>query len=199
MSPSRSARRCSRMRRRVEPAAPGSTQPSTSATGCCSSPRSTSPRRGSSHACSTDGAAEAKRASAPGRGSGGSSPRRPWWSSAATTVAAVVSGRDRDERGAVVRSGTIVRADGTRTGSIELVDGEHPYALVVIDRPRARPGAVRCLLETADGRDIEVGRWDYGDVRMNIWAVGIDRALLSARAMRVVDEQGEVLATARLD
>jgi hypothetical protein len=117
----------------------------------------------------------------------------------AASVAALVARSDPDERLAVARSGAIVGTDGTRTGSVELIGGDHPYALVVIDHPRARPGEVRCLLRAADGTDVEVGRWDYEDVRMNIWAIGIDRSLLSARLMRVVDDQGTVLASAQLD
>jgi len=131
-----------------------------------------------------------------------------WWLEAAAAVllvtvaiGAFLVGRSDTVSDAVrvVRSGVIVNGSGDRTGSVELIDAAHPYALVTIDHPRDRGGEVICELLLADGTDVAIGEWGYDDVRGKVWAAGIDDDLLEAVTMRILDESGTVLATASLD
>jgi hypothetical protein len=119
-------------------------------------------------------------------------------------IGAVLVVRDDDDpteiaSGRIVSSGEIRNRDGERTGSVQLVDGEHPFALVTIDRPRQRGTEVRCELQLADGTTVDIGSWDYDDVERHMWAAGIDTSLLAATSMRVIAEDGTVVATAALD
>jgi hypothetical protein len=43
-----------------------------------------------------------------------------------------------------------------------------------------------------------VGTWNYQDAKDGTWAVKIDRSLVGAVMMRIVDEQGQVVAKASL-
>lgn len=97
-----------------------------------------------------------------------------------------------------VRSGEIVRADGSVAGRIRLVDKPRPMALVVIDQPRPFEFEVRCDLIGPDWQSVEVGSWSFGDVEDGAWAVGIDPSLLDAVRMNVLDRNGSILATATL-
>ncbi|MDO8365020.1 MAG: hypothetical protein Q7V88_19175 [Actinomycetota bacterium] len=135
----------------------------------------------------------------------------PWWVAAAAValLGAVATGiglgRSRWDddptaagAGAVAGEGPIVAADGRELGTIQLVDGPHPFALVTIDRPVDRGQRVTCQLVLADGSAVTVGWWDYTDVKAGVWAVGVAPSLLDAVGMRILDEQGSVLATATL-
>lgn len=121
-------------------------------------------------------------------------------------AAAALDGREDDRRGEdapvaaeVVRAGVIVDAAGRRTGTVRLVDAVHPYAFVVIDRPRYGPGGeVSCELALADGRAESIGSWGYDDVEDHVWAIGIDDDLLDAVTMRVLGPDGSLLASADL-
>ena len=119
----------------------------------------------------------------------------------AAAVGGVALGR-RGDGGMVessVRTGEIVRADGSHVGSIRLIDGAQPYALVMIEHPSPGIGSVACRLELPDGRMVVVGSWGYDEVKAGVWAVGLPAGLLTAVAMQVVDQSGKVLATATLD
>lgn len=98
----------------------------------------------------------------------------------------------------VVRSGEIVRADGSVAGLIRLVDKPRPMALVTIDQPRPSTFEVTCDLVGPDWKSVEVGSWSYSDVQKGAWAVGIDASLLNAVRMNVLDPNGSILATATL-
>jgi hypothetical protein len=97
-----------------------------------------------------------------------------------------------------VRSGTIVRADGSVVGAVSLVDQPRPLLLVTIDRPRPSNNVVTCELVMADGVATAVGTWNYDDVAKGAWAVGIDRSLLTAVRMNVRDAAGAILSSAPL-
>ena len=100
--------------------------------------------------------------------------------------------------GTVTRSGTITAPDGAALGSAQLVSGVQPFVLVTIDNPTNNGGDVWCKLLLANGQSVTVGSWGYDDVAGKVWAVGIDRALLAAVEMRIVAEDGTVLASAVL-
>jgi len=67
---------------------------------------------------------------------------------------------------------------------------------VSIDEPRPSGSVVSCELELADGRWVSVGTWSASDAAGAVWAAGVDDALLDAVAMRLVDADGQVIATA---
>ena len=140
----------------------------------------------------------------------GNAPRRrsPRWLAVAAAVAilaALVGGVALGRRGgsgtaeSAARAGEIVRADGSHVGSIRLIAAAQPYALVMIEHPQPGPNSVTCRLELPGGRTVVVGSWGYDDVRAGVWAVGVDDELLAAVAMQIVDQSGNVLATATLN
>jgi hypothetical protein len=94
------------------------------------------------------------------------------------------------------RIGTMVRADGSASGTAVLAAEPRPHLLVTITAPRPRAGAVNCELVGVDGRAVLVGSWTFADVEQGAWAVGVDPALLSAIRMDVKDAEGVVLASA---
>lgn len=94
--------------------------------------------------------------------------------------------------------GTVLSAGGARVGDVRLSPDPKPHVLLTIDEPQRGPGERSCELELADGERVVVGRWTYEDVERGVWAVGIDRRLLNAVRMRVLDADGNVIATAEL-
>lgn len=98
----------------------------------------------------------------------------------------------------VVRSGEIVRSDGSVAGRIRLVDSPRPMALVTIDQPRPSTFEVTCDLVGPDWKSVSVGSWTFSDVEQGAWAVGIDASLLNAVRMNVLDPNGSILASAIL-
>lgn len=114
----------------------------------------------------------------------------------AGAVAAVWAVGDRSPAGPA--SAAIVAASGTEVGTVRLIADPRPHVLVTVDAPRPGAGLRHCELRLA-GRWVEVGTWEVADLAAGAWAVGIDADLLDATAMRVVDEDGAVLATAEFD
>ncbi len=115
-------------------------------------------------------------------------------------VAGLVIGRHgADAVDSVERSGVIAAADGSRVGSIQLVRSDQPYAVITIEHPRPGDRTVRCDLVLDDGRVVTVGTWGYADVNRHVWAAGLDDEMLSATAMRIVDEDGSILAGVALE
>jgi hypothetical protein len=98
----------------------------------------------------------------------------------------------------VTRSGVIVRKDGSTAGHAELLRAPVAHVLVTIDHPQPNPGRVSCRLTLADGTSVVVGTWGYDDVRAGVWSVGIDRTMLLADRMDVLDGAGNVIASADL-
>ena len=115
-------------------------------------------------------------------------------------LAGVTAGRLSNHTPALraVRSGQIIRADGSVAGTIRLVDRPRPMALITIDAPRKFEGRVTCSLVGPDWKSVAVGSWGYADVEHGAWAVGIDAANLDAVRMNVLDANGSILATANL-
>lgn len=114
---------------------------------------------------------------------------------AAAIVVGVAVGRATTEAGP--RRAAVVSAAGTAVGEVELVREPRPHVLVTIDHPRPDPGGRSCELVLADGRRVVVGRWTYDEVERGAWAVGVDADLLTAVSMRIVDDDGIVVASAR--
>jgi hypothetical protein len=148
-------------------------------------------------------------AAAPSATTKADEPRRPRWRwMAAVAAAAVVAllaagvlvvGRATQHPAATatVSRGEIVTPTGADIGTAAIYARPVPYVLLNL-YAQPRGGRLSCELQTAKGRRMVVGSWDYEDVRGGVWASGIDRSLTAAVLMRIVDQQGTVMATASL-
>jgi hypothetical protein len=87
---------------------------------------------------------------------------------------------------------------GVAIGAVQIVSEPVDHLLVTIDAPQGTSGTRHCELRRPDGTWVEVGTWELADIEAGVWAVGIDPALESATAMRVVTDDGVVVATADL-
>lgn len=138
---------------------------------------------------------------APAGPSGG---RRRWLVSAAAAAAlvigavaatAAITGRETSDVGA---EGAIITASGQEVGEIRLLTRPVPHLLITVPNPQGAPGVRFCELQRPDGSWVRVGSWEAVDIASGVWAAGIDPSLLDATAMRVVTDQGVLLATASL-
>jgi hypothetical protein len=127
----------------------------------------------------------------------------PWWVAGAAAVAALTLGivaavavTDDAPLAAASRSGTIKTPEGIEVGTVELVEEPTPHVLIAVPDPRPVPGYRTCELQRADGSWVEVGSWTADGIASGVWASGIADELLTAVAMRVVSEDGTVLASA---
>ncbi len=141
---------------------------------------------------------------APAWARGGRRHRPGWRATAAAGVALVVgavaatvivTGR---ETGDVDAEGAIVTASGQEVGEIRLLTKPVPHLLITVPNPQGAPGVRFCELQRPDGSWVRVGSWEAVDIASGVWAAGIDPSLLDASAMRVVTDQGVLLATATL-
>lgn len=110
----------------------------------------------------------------------------------------ILVGRTTSEPTAT-RSGTIVSAAGARVGTVALEASPRPHVVIAVDSPGGRAGGVRsCELVMADGRTVVVGDWTSEEIASGVWATAVDKDLLDARAMRILGDDGRVIATAEL-
>lgn len=117
---------------------------------------------------------------------------------AALFVVGAVSTVQWAGRGSGTRTADIVAAaDSSVIGEARLLATPVPYVLVTVDHPRPGSGLRHCELQLPDGTWVRVGSWEVADLAGGAWAAGIDPALLAASEMRVVTDDGTVLATAR--
>lgn len=131
-------------------------------------------------------------------------PRRTGWRlpaavAAAVVLAVVAFAIGRAGSGDAARSAAIAAPSGAVIGSVRLDDRPSPHVLVSIDAPRAEPGVRHCELQRPDGSWVRVGSWELADIEAGTWATGVERELLAATEMRIVTEDGSVLATAVID
>lgn len=129
---------------------------------------------------------------------------RSWLVTAAVAVALVIgavaataalTGRTTSD---VDAEGAIVTASGQEVGEIRLLTKPVPHLLITVPNPQGAPGVRFCELQRPDGSWVRVGSWEAVDIASGVWAAGIDPSLLDATAMRVVTDQGVLLATATL-
>ena len=131
-------------------------------------------------------------------------PRRSWATVAAVAIVLALAGAgvavwaQRAVGADQLARAPIVAANGSTVGTVELSASPTPHVLIAVTAPRAAPGVRTCELLGADGRWVAVGNWTVEEIQSGVWAAGIDASLLDARAMRVVTEDGSVLATADL-
>ncbi len=98
---------------------------------------------------------------------------------------------------AVARQGEIETIDGTDVGTAQLLNTPQPHVLLSVKGPLPW-GVLNCQLELPQGQRVTVGSWDYEDAPDGTWAARIDRSLTGAVLMRIVNQQGAVVATASL-
>ena len=99
---------------------------------------------------------------------------------------------------AVARQGEITTIAGVDVGTAQVLAKPQPHILVSLKSPLPW-GVLDCQLELAQGRRVTVGSWDYEDSPDGVWAMRIDPSLTGAVLMRIVDQNGAVVATAALD
>ena len=86
---------------------------------------------------------------------------------------------------------------GVDVGAAEVVTKPDPHVLVTLRDPLPW-GVVSCQLELPHGQRVTVGTWTYQYDKDETWAVHIDRSLVGAVMMRIVNQQGVVVAKASL-
>jgi hypothetical protein len=122
---------------------------------------------------------------------------------AAVVVAALAAGiavgrtTKRSTPAAVARQGEITTIAGADVGTAQVVTTPQPHVLLRVTSPLPW-GVLTCQLELAQGRRVTVGSWAYDDSPDGTWTTRIDRSLTGAVLMRIVDQQGTVVATASL-
>ena len=127
---------------------------------------------------------------------------RPWARTAvaAAALAAALAvgvglGRWTEGGGAEVASGPIVAASGARIGTADLEAGR-----IVLTMPgEARWGGRWTCQLLDDGRWVDVAGWTAAEVHGGVWAAGVPTQLRDASMMRILDDDGRVIATAALD
>jgi hypothetical protein len=117
----------------------------------------------------------------------------------ALVVSGIALGRATQHGPAAVEasSGGIFTPAGVGIGTAGVYRRPLPYVLLSFYAP-PRGGPMSCELETAQGRRMVVGWWDYQGINGGVWAAGIDRSLAGAVTMRIVDQHGTIVATAAL-
>jgi hypothetical protein len=131
--------------------------------------------------------------------------KRSWRLVAVAAVAVVVLGAGialgrtskRAQPVAVARHGEIMTVAGADVGTAQIINTPEPHVLLSLKGPLSW-GVLNCQLQTAEGRRVSIGSWDYEDNPQGTWAMRIDRSLTGAVLMRIVDQRGAVVATASL-
>jgi hypothetical protein len=118
----------------------------------------------------------------------------------AVLAAGIAVGRTTSSRStpdAIVSHGDVWTVSGVDIGAAEVVNSPSPHVLVTLRDPLPW-GVLSCQLELAHGQRVTVGTWSYQEAKDGTWAVKIDRSLVGAVMMRIVDQQGLVVAKASL-
>jgi hypothetical protein len=131
--------------------------------------------------------------------------KRSWRLVAVAAVAVAVLGAGialgrtskRAQPVAVARHGEIMTVAGADVGTAQIINTPEPHVLLSLKGPLSW-GVLNCQLQTAEGRRVSIGSWDYEDNPQGTWAMRIDRSLKGAVLMRIVDQRGAVVATASL-
>lgn len=99
--------------------------------------------------------------------------------------------------GLVAAPSAVIRATGgADMGLVQLVASPTPHVIVSITSRSPRPGIRLCELQRSDGSWARVGSWDVADISGGVWATGIDPTLLKSGSMRIMTEDGTMLARA---
>ncbi len=101
--------------------------------------------------------------------------------------------------GRAERTANIHNAAGAAVGEVHLVADPRPHILVSVLRPPTTPGMRTCELERPDGSWAVVGTWTKEEISTGVWAAALDPALMHAKAMRVTNDDGALLASAQFD
>jgi hypothetical protein len=118
----------------------------------------------------------------------------------AVLAAGIAVGRTTIRRStddAIVSHGDVWTVSGVDVGAAEVVNTPSPHVLVTLRDPLPW-GVLSCQLELAHGQRVTVGTWNYQEAKDGTWAMKIDRSLVGAVMMRIVNQQGTVVAKASL-
>lgn len=132
--------------------------------------------------------------------------RRTWLRTAAIAAAAaavavlvtatlVRTGGDHD---ALVRATLASSRSGDRVGQVWAYDGDRDWLFMTVDNPWAADNPYICEAVLRDGRTVRLGRFQAHDGK-GAWGEPVDVPLGDVTAIRVVTDDGTVVATARLN
>jgi hypothetical protein len=118
----------------------------------------------------------------------------------AVLAAGIAVGRTTNNRTtstALVSHGDVWTLNGADVGAAQVFTKPAPHVLITLRQPLPW-GVLTCQLELAHGQQVTVGSWNYQDSDDGTWAVQIDHSLVGAVMMRIVNQQGVVVAKAAL-
>jgi anti-sigma-K factor RskA len=119
---------------------------------------------------------------------------------AAAVVAALLTAAlvGRDEHDALVRATLASSRSGERVGQVWAYDGERDWLFMTVDNPWAADNPYVCDAVLRDGRTVRLGRFQAHDGK-GAWGEAVDVSLRDVTAIRVLTDDGTVVATARLN
>jgi anti-sigma-K factor RskA len=119
---------------------------------------------------------------------------------AAAVVAALLTAAlvGNDEHDALVHANLASSRSGERVGQVWAYDGDRDWLFMTVDNPWAADNPYVCDAVLRDGRTIRLGRFQAHDGK-GAWGEAVDVSLHDVRAIRVLTDDGTVVATARLN
>jgi anti-sigma-K factor RskA len=131
--------------------------------------------------------------------------RRAWARTVAVAAAAAVvaalqtaSLTGRDHHDALVRATLASSRSGERVGQVWAYDGDRDWLFMTVDNPWAADNPYVCDAVLRDGRTVRLGRFQAHDGK-GAWGEPVDVSLRDVTAVRVLTDDGTVVATARLN
>jgi hypothetical protein len=118
----------------------------------------------------------------------------------AVLAAGIAVGRTTNNRStatALASYGEVWTLAGADIGAAQVFTKPAPHVLITLRDPLPW-GVLTCQLELAHGQPVTVGSWNYQDSDDGTWAVQIDHSLVGAVMMRIINQQGVVVAKATL-
>lgn len=112
-------------------------------------------------------------------------------------VLGLVVGRIDSGAGRESASGPIVTVTGARMGTADLEPDAGRIVLTMEGESRWA-GRWTCQLLDDDGRWVDVASWTAAEVHLGVWAAGVPAGLSDAAMMRILNDDGTVIATATL-
>jgi anti-sigma-K factor RskA len=119
---------------------------------------------------------------------------------AAAVVAALLTAAlvGRDHHDTLVRANLASSQSGERVGQVWAYDGDRDWLFMTVDNPWAADNPYVCDAVLRDGRTVRLGRFQAHDGK-GAWGEPVDVSLRDVTAIRVLTDDGTVVATARLN
>jgi anti-sigma-K factor RskA len=117
---------------------------------------------------------------------------------AAAVVAALLTASlvGRDHHDALLRANLASSRSGDRVGQVWAYDGDRDWLFMTIDNPWAADNPYVCDAVLRDGRTVRLGRFQAHDGK-GAWGEPVGVSLRDVTAIRVLTDDGTVVATAR--